>query len=192
MVSQNQQQREFNALIRPHLQSLRMTALRMAKNETDAEDIVQETLYKAYRGMHLFERNTNFKAWVFRILVNTYITVYRKNVKLPYKVSIDESYEEHYDHSLELYDENDQADKFIDSDFSDEVLTALEKLPYHFKSVILLCDIQEFSYHEISNMIGIPVGTVMSRLHRGRKLLQRMLWGYATEKGLAQGEKPYN
>lgn len=190
MLVENQRQINFKSLVNPHMHALKMTAMRLAKNETDAEDILQETLYKAFRSMDQFEQNTNFKAWIFRILVNTYITSYRKAVRQPHRVSISEQDGSYPIPGMNTCDETEQADAFIEQHFSDEVLTALNKLPNHFKVVIMLCDIQGFSYNEISDMVDIPVGTVMSRLHRGRKILQRFLWGYAKEKGLASGPKP--
>ena len=181
----NERQLEFDALISPHLNSLYSTALRMTHNQNDAEDLVQETMYKAFRAFDQYQRNTNFRAWAFRILVNTYITAYRKAIRQPTKISYDDL-EEFYlykklDESLSLQ-ENSKED-FLENFFEDDVKNALENLPYQFRLVVLLCDVESFSYNEIANIIGAPLGTVMSRLYRGRKLLQRYLWGYAKKRG---------
>lgn len=181
----NERQLEFDALISPHLNSLYSTALRMTHNQNDAEDLVQETMYKAFRAFDQYQRNTNFRAWAFRILVNTYITAYRKAIRQPTKISYDDL-EEFYlykklDESLSLQ-ENAKED-FLENLFEDDVKDALENLPYQFRLVVLLCDVEGFSYNEIANIIDAPLGTVMSRLYRGRKLLQRYLWGYAKKRG---------
>jgi len=184
-VLPNERQLEFDTLIQPHLNSLYSTALRMTHNQNDAEDLVQETMYKAFRAFDQFQRNTNFRAWAFRILVNTYITAYRKSIRQPTKVSYDDL-EEFYlfkklDESVSLQ-ENSKED-FLENLFEDDVKDALENLPYQFRLVVLLCDVEGFSYNEIANIIDAPLGTVMSRLYRGRKLLQRYLWGYAKKRG---------
>ena len=186
----NERQMEFDALISPHLNSLYSTALRMTHNQNDAEDLVQETMYKAFRAFDQYQRNTNFRAWAFRILVNTYITAYRKAIRQPTKISYDDL-EEFYlykklDESLSLQ-ENSKED-FLENLFEDDVKEALENLPYQFRLVVLLCDVEGFSYNEIANIIDAPLGTVMSRLYRGRKLLQRYLWGYAKKRGYVLDE----
>lgn len=181
----NERQQEFTNLVEPHLTSLYSTALRMTHNQKDAEDLVQDTLFKSYRALDQFQKNTNFRAWIFRILVNTFITAYRKSIKQPTKVSYDDL-EEFF-----LYKRLDETvsmqeitkDDFIEHLFDDDVKGALESLPYQFRLVVLLCDIEGFSYNEIANIIDAPLGTVMSRLFRGRKLLQRHLWNYAKERG---------
>lgn len=186
----NERQLEFEALIQPHLKSLYSTALRMTHNQNDSEDLVQETMYKAFRAFDQYQRNTNFRAWAFRILVNTYITAYRKAVRQPTKISYDDL-EEFYlykklDETISLQ-ENSKED-FLENFFEDDVKDALENLPYQFRLVVLLCDVEGFSYNEIANIIDAPLGTVMSRLYRGRKLLQRYLWGYAKKRGYVLDE----
>lgn len=181
----SERQLEFQQLVNPHLKSLYSTALRMTHNQSDAEDLVQDTLYKAFRAFDQYQKNTNFRAWAFRILVNTYITAYRKAVRQPQKVSFDDL-EEFY-----LYKKLDEANQlqenskedFLENFFDDDVKDALENLPYQFRLVVLLCDVEGFSYNEIANIINAPLGTVMSRLYRGRKLLQRYLWSYAKKRG---------
>ncbi len=157
----------------------------MTHNQHDAEDLVQDSLYKAFRALDQYQKNTNFRAWVFRILVNTYITAYRKAVRQPQKVSYDDL-EEFYlykklDDSVHLQEM--AKEDFLENFFEDDVKSALENLPYQFRLVVLLCDVEGFSYNEIASIIGAPLGTVMSRLFRGRKLLQQQLWNYAQKKG---------
>jgi RNA polymerase sigma-70 factor, ECF subfamily len=179
---------DFNDWVKPHLESLYNTGLRMTRNEADTQDLVQETLYKAYKSIKQFQKDTNFKAWIFRIMVNTYITAYRKASKQPQKVSYNEL-EEFY-----LYKKMEESfmqhalsvgrPSAFDSFFDDDVKTALDNLPEQFRSVVLLCDIESFSYNEISKILNTPLGTVMSRLFRGRKLLQKSLLKYAKERGI--------
>jgi RNA polymerase sigma-70 factor (ECF subfamily) len=180
-----EKQKEFSKLIDPHLSSLYSTALRMTHNQNDAEDLVQDTLFKAFRALDQFQKNTNFRAWVFRILVNTFITAYRKAIKQPQKVSYDDLEEfflyKRLDETVSLQETS--KEEFLENLFDDDVKEALESLPYQFRLVVLLCDVEGFSYNEIANIIDAPLGTVMSRLYRGRKLLQRHLWNYAKTRG---------
>jgi RNA polymerase sigma-70 factor (ECF subfamily) len=147
-------------------------------------------MYKAYRAIHQFQIGTNFRAWVFRILVNTFITAYRKAVKQPQKVSYDDLEEfflyKRLDNDISLQETN--KEDFLENLFDDDIKTALEHLPYQFRLVVLLCDVEGFSYNEIANIVDVPLGTVMSRLYRGRKLLQRHLWSYAKAKGYVTDE----
>ena len=187
-----EQQKEFSQQVEPHLTSLYSTALRMTHNQNDAEDLVQDTLYKSYRAIGQYQRNTNFRAWIFRILVNTYITTYRKTVRQPQKVSYDEL-EEFY-----LYKKLDETisfqemtkEDFLENFFEDDVKEALENLPSQFRLVVLLCDVERFSYNEIARIIDAPLGTVMSRLYRGRKLLQHSLWNYAKKRAYITDDFP--
>ena len=181
----DQRQLAFSKLVKPHFPSLLSTATRMASNQNDAEDLVQETLYKAYRALDQYQENTNFRAWVFRILVNTFITAYRKAVKAPQKISYDELEDFILYKKGEIInpDQIESKGDLLDNFFEDDVKTALENLPYQFRLVVLLCDVEGFSYNEIAAIIDSPLGTVMSRLYRGRKLLQRTLWSYAQKRG---------
>ncbi len=180
-----QRQIRFSRLVEPHFPSLLSTATRMARNRNDAEDLVQETLFKAYRAFDQYQKNTNFRAWIFRILVNTFITAYRKAVKAPQRISYDDLEEFNLFRKSEIINllSSEPKDELLNSYFEDDVKTALENLPYQFRLVVLLCDVEGFSYNEIASMINSPLGTVMSRLYRGRKLLQRTLWNYAKNKG---------
>ncbi len=165
-------------------------ALRMTRNPADAEDVVQETFLKAYRAYDSYTDGTNLKAWLYRILTNTYINKYRKSQRRPSEVELGELQD------LYLYKrlgeasgasqsaEADMLDEFVDSD----VIEALESLPETFRFPVLLADVDGFSYKEIAEMLDIPIGTVMSRLHRGRKALQKKLWDVAQEHGITGNE----
>jgi RNA polymerase sigma-70 factor (ECF subfamily) len=163
-------------------------AMRMTRNSADAEDLVQETFLKAYRAYHTFTEGTNLKAWLYRILTNTYINRYRKLSRRPKEVDLGEV------EDLYLYRkvstagtreasrsaEEEVLSGFVDSD----VKQAIEALPENFRLPVLLADVEGFSYKEISGIMEVPIGTVMSRLHRGRKALQKALWEFASERGL--------
>jgi RNA polymerase sigma-70 factor (ECF subfamily) len=180
-----EKQKLFSSLIEPQLQSLYSTALRMTHNKDNAEDLVQDTMFKAYRALDQFQQNTNFRAWIFRIMVNTFITGYRKAVKQPKKISFDDMEEfflyNRLDENINLQETS--KEEFLDNFFDDDIKEALESLPYQFRLVVLLCDVEGFSYNEIASIIDAPLGTVMSRLYRGRKQLQRYLWNYAKTRG---------
>ena len=185
MLIEENKQIEFKNLYEPHIKSLKNTAFRLTRNDMEAQDLLQETLYKAYRSFSTFEPETNFRAWIFRIMVNSYLTHYRKRVKQPLKVSYDELEE------FTLYQKSDldyeatvnQVERIGGEMFDDEVQSALEKMPYYFRLIVLLYDVEGFSYQEISSMVQIPVGTVMSRLNRGRNLLRIKLRRYASQRG---------
>jgi RNA polymerase sigma-70 factor (ECF subfamily) len=182
----NRTKQEFEALALTHLDSLYASALRLTKNERDAEDLVQDTCMRAYRFFDKFERGTNIKAWLFRILTNTFINRYRRKVK---ERSATEGPEQEAVQALFFsQDATDQAtnpERFLfDRLLSDDVLRAIDSLPIDFRMVVILADLQEFSYKEIADILGCPVGTVMSRLFRGRKQLQKMLRDYAAGLGV--------
>jgi len=185
MLEKNKNHKEFTELTKPYMKSLKNTAFRLARNEEESEDLLQEALYKAYRGFGSYTPNTNFRAWIFKILVNTYLTHYRKKVKQPQKVSygeVEEFYLYQNSDNYSDYHSNSPADVHGEI-FGDEIKETLDKMPYYFRLVVTLYDIEGFSYKEISKMINIPVGTVMSRLNRGRNLLRQKLKRYAKEKG---------
>jgi RNA polymerase sigma-70 factor (ECF subfamily) len=185
MPNQDKNHKEFYELIKPHMKSLKNTAFRLSRNEQESEDLLQEALYKAYRGFHSFTPNTNFRAWIFKILVNTYLTYYRKMIKQPQKVSygdLEEFYIYQKSENESEYHSN-SPENISGESFGDEIKETLDKMPYYFRIVVTLYDIEGFSYKEISNMINIPVGTVMSRLNRGRGLLRQKLGRYARDKG---------
>ena len=163
-------------------------ALRMTRNPADAEDVVQETYLKAYRAYATFKAGTNLKAWLYRILTNTYINRYRKAQRRPSEVELGELQDLYLYRRLgeesgaSVSAEEEVLDRFVDAD----VKSALESLAEHFRIPVLLADVEGFSYKEIAEMLDIPIGTVMSRLHRGRKALQKKLWSVAEERGLTE------
>jgi RNA polymerase sigma-70 factor (ECF subfamily) len=165
-------------------------ALRMTRNGADAEDLVQETYLKGYRSFATFEEGTNLRAWLFRILTNTYINAYRAKQRRPEETELD-SIEDFYLYRRiggieEALAARSAEDELMDVFTDDEVKQALEDLPESFRLPVLLADVEGFSYKEIAEMLEIPIGTVMSRLHRGRKAMQKALYEFAEERGLVQ------
>ncbi len=186
----NRTKQEFEELALAHLDPLYSAALRLTKNERDAEDLVQDTCMRAYRFFDKFERGTNMKAWLFKILTNTFINKYRRKVK---ERNVTEGSEREAVH--EQFISRDATDfaanpeqYFFDRLLSDDVLRAIDSLPIDFRLVVILADLQEFSYKEIAEVLECPVGTVMSRLFRGRKLLQKNLRDYAQGTGVLSGD----
>jgi RNA polymerase sigma-70 factor (ECF subfamily) len=161
-------------------------ALRMTRNRADAEDLVQETYLRAYRSYATFEEGTNLRAWLFRILTNTFINAYRSKQRRPQETDLGDI------EDLYLYRRIGQVnpasisaeDQLLDLFTDDEVKAALEDLPEAFRLPVLLADVEEFSYKEIAEMLDIPIGTVMSRLHRGRKAMHKRLFDFAQARGL--------
>jgi len=175
--------REFEHEALPHMSALFSFAVRLTRDRDDAADLVQETYLKAFRFFDKFERGTNCKAWLFRILKNSYINKFRKTSKAPDTVeydAIEEFYETIRDSSVETSVLEEQV---IDNALDDEVAKAIEALPEEFRTVIILCDIESFTYEEIAEFIDCPIGTVRSRLHRARKLLAGSLAEYARKRG---------
>jgi RNA polymerase sigma-70 factor (ECF subfamily) len=177
---------EFENLALKHIDPLYSAALRLTKNDRDAEDLVQDTFLRAYRFFDKFERGTNIKAWLFKILTNTFINRYRRVVK---ERNIVEGSERDAVHERFISREaSDSAANpeawFFDRLLSDDVLQAVDSLPIDFRLVVILADLQEFSYKETAEILDVPVGTVMSRLYRGRRLLQKALAKYAVLSGV--------
>jgi RNA polymerase sigma-70 factor (ECF subfamily) len=187
----NRTRQEFEELALAHLDPLFSAALRLTKNERDAEDLVQDTCMRAYRFFDRFERGTNIKAWLFKILTNTFINRYRRKVKERTVVEGSER-EAVHDHFVSR-DASDFAANpeqyFFDRLLSDDVLRAIDELPIDFRLVVILADLQEFSYKEIAEILDCPVGTVMSRLFRGRKSLQKNLRDYAAGQGVVRASE---
>ena len=172
-----------------HMSSLYSAALRMTRNPADAEDLVQETYLKAYRGFGGFTEGTNLKAWLYRILTNTYINTYRAKKRRPEESDIDDL-ENFYLYrrlgGLEGASAGRSAeDEVLDHFTETEVKEAIEALPEQFRIAVLLGDVEGFSYKEIAEILDVPIGTVMSRLHRGRRALQKRLYEFALERNLA-------
>ena len=169
------------------LDALYRTGLRMTRSEADAEDLVQETYIKAFRHRDQFTPGTNLKAWLFRILTNTFINQYRRKAARPETTELDDVdesilYRHMRDRSPGSASPDPEAE-LIDNTLSSEVKEALEALPEKFRTTVLL-DVEGFSYKEIAQMLDIPIGTVMSRLHRGRKFLQKRLYDVARDRGI--------
>ena len=184
------ERRRFQEDALPLLDSLYGAALRMTRNPQDAEDLVQETMLRAYRAFDRFEAGTNLKAWLFRILTNAYINTYRKRQREPQKVSADEVEEfdlyrelKNHDTQFEATPESIVLDSLVDSD----IIDAIDDLPEQFRLAVVLSDIEGFSYAEMAEIMDVPMGTVMSRLHRGRKALQKRLWELARDRGIVKG-----
>jgi RNA polymerase sigma-70 factor (ECF subfamily) len=180
-------QREFEEVALVHADALLRTALRMTKNESDSEDLVQETMLKAYRFFDRFERGSNIKAWLFKIMTNIFINNYRQKSRKPSSVSYEDIDDNFLYHQLEnskskgVDPEEILFAKLIDSD----VRKAIDELPEDFRMVVVLAFLEEFSYEEIAEIADIQLGTVKSRLHRARKLLQKSLWKYALLRGFS-------
>jgi RNA polymerase sigma-70 factor (ECF subfamily) len=169
------------------LDALYRTGLRMTRSEAEAEDLVQETYIRAFRFREQFRPGTNLKAWLFRILTNTFINQYRRKAARPETTVLDDVEESIlYRHMRDVSPGSSSPDpeaELIDKTISSEVKDALEALPEKFRTTVLL-DVEGFSYKEIAGMLDIPIGTVMSRLHRGRKFLQKRLYDLARDRGI--------
>ena len=178
----------FEADALSYLDALYRTGLRMTRSEADAEDLVQETFIRAFRFREQFTPGTNLKAWLFRILTNTFINQYRKKAVRPQSTELDDVDESIlYRHMRDVAPASESPDPetlIVDNTVSSEVKEALEELPEKFRTTVLL-DVEGFSYKEIAETLDIPIGTVMSRLHRGRKFLQKRLYDVAKERGIA-------
>jgi RNA polymerase sigma-70 factor (ECF subfamily) len=186
--SAKKKQSEFEAEALPHMDVLYNFALRTTGNQDDARDLLQETYLKAYRFWEKYEKGTNIRAWLFRIMKNSYINRYRKETKEPDKVDYEEIENFYNLIRAESTDPNDLQQKLFGSLLGDEVSKALESLPDDFRTVVILSDIEGLTYEEIAEFVECPIGTVRSRLHRGRKLLQARLYEYAKRQGMIKSD----
>ncbi len=183
---EQKKQKDFSKEILPHLDAIYNYALKFAANSDDAEDLVQDTMVKAYRFFDSYEMGTNARGWLFRILKNSYINQYRKESRQPQKVDYDEI-EPFYESIRSVQSGTTDMESQLYSQMMDDDMTAaLGKLPEDFRTVVLLCDVEGFSYEEIANMMDVPIGTIRSRLHRGRNLLKEELKDYASRRGFGK------
>jgi len=181
--TQEEKERIFEKEFLPHIDSMYNFAYRITFDEDDAKDLVQETYLKAYRFIESFQQGTNAKAWLFRILKNSFINDFRKKSKEPAKVDY-QDVETFY--NSEDVDDQRTSDLRVDAlkdMIGDEVSNALNSLAIDFRTVIILCDLEGFTYEEMAKILDIPIGTVRSRLHRARNLLKEKLKGYAISMG---------
>jgi RNA polymerase sigma-70 factor (ECF subfamily) len=176
----------FAELAMEHMPALYTAALRMTRNPADAEDLVQETYLKAYRAFDSFNEGTNLKAWLYRILTNTYINAYRAAKRRPEVSDVEDVEDLYLYHRLarEAGSTRSAEEEVLAGFTEDEVKVAIEALPDAFRIAVLLADVEGFSYKEIAEITGVPIGTVMSRIHRGRRALQKTLAGFAQARGL--------
>jgi len=173
----------------PHADALYNFAYQLSYNDDDANDLVQETYMKAFRFIDSYQEGTNSKAWLFKILKNIFINEYRRKKREPEKIDYDDVItfsDEDDDNSAAYFD---LREDLFDNMMGDEITNALNKLPIEFKTVILLCDIEGFSYEEIAKIIDIPIGTVRSRLHRARNMLKQLLKDYADQMGFEDNDE---
>ena len=171
----------------PFMNQLFATAMRMTRNRADAEDLVQETFLKGYRAYERFEEGTNLRAWLFRILTNNYINTYRKKQRRPTQTDLEDVQDLYLYRRLggnELASIGRSAeDELFDQITDGDILDALDELPEQYRSAVMLADVEGFAYKEIAEILDIPIGTVMSRLHRGRKKLQEQLYSFGVDRG---------
>jgi RNA polymerase sigma-70 factor (ECF subfamily) len=180
----------------PFMEEIYASALRLARNKENAEDLVSEVYSRAWKSYAQFTPGTNMRAWLYRILTNTYINHYRQKQRQPGMVNLDQQVgDTEAGNGTSLYDkladtarkpDEVLANRFLDRD----IQKAIESLPDEFRMVVLLCDVQSFSYQDAADMLDIPIGTVRSRLFRGRRLLQKVLWEQAVAAGVIDATAP--
>jgi RNA polymerase sigma-70 factor (ECF subfamily) len=174
---------EFIKEALPHENALFNYALKISGNADDAQDLVQETYYKAYRHFNKFQIGTNSKAWMFMILKNSFINDYRKSKREPYQLDYEQIQNFYENVKSDRAQENNLDKEFYNDLLDDELTSAIDQLPTKMREVFLLCDLDGNSYEETAELVGCPVGTVRSRLHRARHMLQEVLFNYAKDKG---------
>lgn len=178
-----QKDRDFEAEFMPLINPLYNFAYRLTLDEDEAKDLVQDSYLKAYRFFHSFQKGTNAKAWLFRILKNSFINEYRKKSKEPNKVDYQDVETYYNSEDINIPITPDLRVEAVSEMLGDEITTALNSLDVDFKTVIILCDLEGFTYEEMSKILNIPIGTVRSRLHRARMLLKEKLKSYALKMG---------
>jgi RNA polymerase sigma-70 factor (ECF subfamily) len=186
MADQKKQiyRRRFEREAMIHIDALMRTARRMTKSDTDAEDLVQETMLKAYRFFDKYEEGTNCKAWLFKIMTNIFINNYRSKSKAPQSLTFDDIDDGFlFGQLAKNKSSTDPEKEFFSKIFDDDVRKAINDLPEDFRLVVILSFLEGFAYQEIADITGLQIGTVKSRLHRGRKLLQKALFDYAQRNG---------
>jgi RNA polymerase sigma-70 factor (ECF subfamily) len=181
----NTKQREFESEALPHANTLYNYALRMTANAADADDLVQETFLKAFRFWEKYEKGTNIRAWLFRIMKNSYINRYRRESKEPDTVDYDDVQNFYNTIRDESAPSSDMQESALGQLLDDDVATAIVRLSEDFRTVVILCDIEGLTYEETAEFLAVPLGTVRSRLHRGRSLLRTELLKYARDRGYA-------
>ena len=197
MTNQREEQHkrgwDFEAAAMPFVDALYNTAYRMTRNAEDAEDLVQEAYLKAYKYYDKFEEGTNFKAWLFKIMKNTFINNYRKKQQAPPQsdfADIEESFETQVSEEAGKKIKSPE-DELLENVLDEDIQRAIDELPPDYRMVVLLADLENFSYKEIAEILDVPVGTVMSRLYRGRRLLEKAMLKYAREHGyIGEDEEP--
>ena len=185
-----QKQARFEQEALPYLDGMFGAAMRLTRNPADAEDLLQETFLRAFSAYDSFESGTNLKAWLYRILMNTYISSYRKQKRSPQTVPAEDGEFSLYRQIIDDGGRTPEAE-VLEKIPDEEVKAALDELPEQFRVAVLLADVEGFSYKEIADITETSIGTVMSRLHRGRKALQKALWEYARGRGLVTEEEPW-
>jgi len=182
-LTKDEKDKLFEEEFVPKLDALYNFAYHLTYNQEDAEDLVQEALVKAYRFIDSYKKGTNAKAWLFKILKNAFINEYRKKSKRPYNVDLDDVVNYHNSEDTQYVGYLDLREDIFQGMLGDQITTALETLPVDFRTVVILCDIQGFTYEEMASIIDIPIGTVRSRLHRARNMLKDKLMNYAESLG---------
>jgi len=185
-LTKEQKDELFEQEFLPHADALYTFAFHLTYNEEDANDLVQDTYFKSYRFIDSYERGTNAKAWLFKILKNSFINEYRRKAKRPNEIDYEDfiAYQD-ADESVGVGAVDLRTEMFQNM-VGDEITKAINSLPADFRTVILLCDVEDFTYEEIAKIVDIPVGTVRSRLHRARNMLKDMLRDYAKTKGIKE------
>ena len=183
---------DFDEAALPHVDALYNTALRLTRNPQDAEDLVQETFFKAYRYYDKYQKGTNLKAWLFKILKNTFNNHYRKKQQRPPQsdfATIEDSFEDRISEDV-LRKMKNPEEQFLEDVLDQDIQAALDALPENYRMAVVLADLEDFSYKEIAEILEVPVGTVMSRLYRGRKRLEATMLEYAREHGYLRERTP--